>query len=72
MKSVVSRRFKKLYLRYAARLVAIVPLVVVLVLPILARSSPVARIPALEPVGKEAGKRATAAVIGALRPSHGP
>jgi hypothetical protein len=46
---------------------AIYPLLFVVALPLVARSGRVARIPALEPLGKEVGRQAAAAIFGGER-----
>jgi len=72
MKARVVRRWKKLVLSRVARLGAALPLVVVLALPLLARSRHLAHVPALEPLGKQAGERAAAAIVGAVRTERAP
>jgi hypothetical protein len=60
-------RLKKSWSSVVAKGAAVFPLVFVVALPLVARSGRVARIPALEPIGKEVGRNAVAAIFGARR-----
>lgn len=58
---------KRSFSNVAAKASAIYPLLFVVALPLLARSGAVARIPALEPLGKDLGRQAAAAILGSER-----